>query len=269
MSDQWKTLLMGSQNKSMDQIPDEMLNLLNSLKNGVLNCLKSRVKAIYVYGSLTMDDFVPESSDIDFIVIVSELPGDAACLRKLHKHLARIEYGNILEGDYIPLSHLSPKGGSKSHYGYAGTFSCHVPGDMVSPDTLRAITQKSIVLYGPPPEDIVPGVEEKDLKEYMVDILYEYREEFKESDEPPSVLASEVLNMLRSYYAVVTGQVISKSEAASAALASLPDEWHPVIRAAAQVRHGKESEDTEAVLKENTGALAAYLVELVKEVSHS
>jgi predicted nucleotidyltransferase len=259
---------MGTQNSGMDQVPDEILSLLNSLKNGVLKCLKSRVKAIYVYGSLTMDDFVPESSDIDFMVIVTELPGDAACLRKLHERLASTTYGSILDGDYVPLSHLSPKGGLRSHYGYSGTFTCHVPGDMISPDTLRAITQKSIVLYGPPPKDIIPGVEERDLKEYMVDILYEYREEFRNSDEPPSVLASEVLNMLRSYYAVVTGQVISKSEAASAALASLPDEWHPVIKAAVQMRHGKESEDTTSVLKENTGGLAEFLAELVGQVSY-
>lgn len=248
----------------MNSIPDEISDLLKSLKNGILECLKSEVIAVYVYGSLTIDDFVPESSDIDFMVIVTTLPKDTTCLEKLHEWLAKThEYGKILEGDYIPLSHISCKGGSrtKTHYGYSRTFKYDIPGDMISPDTLVAITRESITLYGPPPEDIIPKVQEKDLKQYMVDLLHEYKEEFKEVDEPPLTLASEVLNMCRSWHAALTGQVISKSEAASIGVKSLPKEWHPLIQAAVQVRHGIKSLENAAILKEQVRNFAEFLAE--------
>jgi len=52
------------------QLPGDILLFLEHLKSGILKCLNSKVMAIYVYGSLVMGDFVPQTSHIDFIVIV-------------------------------------------------------------------------------------------------------------------------------------------------------------------------------------------------------
>ena len=136
------------------QLPGGILLLLEHMNNGILKCLNSKVMAIYVYGSLVMGDFVPQTSDIDFIVIVRTISqADAHYLKKLHDHLVQSHtYGRILEGDYIPLSHISLAGGSKTHVGYHETFSCDVPGDMISPDTLIAITEQSVTLHRPIPE---------------------------------------------------------------------------------------------------------------------
>lgn len=244
--------------------------LLQSLKEGILKCLKSGVVAIYVYGSLVMDDFVPHTSDIDFIVIVDTLTREEGrCLEKLHERLARTHvYGGILEGDYIPLSHLSPGGGIKTHYGYEKIFDYEVPGDMISPDTLVTIIEKSITVYGPPPADIIPPVTREDLNQYMVNLLQEYADEYEEGRErnlDPRGIASDVLNMYRSLHAHIAGTIISKSEAASTALEELPQEWSLLIQAAASVRSGQESSEDVKVLRRGVKNFARFVAEKVEQ----
>ncbi len=243
--------------------------LLQILKKGVLKCLKS-VVAIYVYGSYVMDDFVPHTSDIDFIVIVDTITREEGrCLEKLHERLARTHvYGRVLEGDYIPLSHLSPGGGIKTHYGYERTFDYEVPGDVISPDTLVAIIEKGITVYGPPPADIIPPVTKKDLNQYMVDLLQEYADEYEEGRNrnlDPREIASDVLNMYRSLHANKTGKIISKSEAASLALKELPQKWSLLIQAAVSVRSGQESSEDIEVLRGGVKDFAEFLAEKVNE----
>ena len=243
--------------------------LLQIFKKGILKCLKS-VVAIYVYGSYVMDDFVPHTSDIDFIVIVDTMTRqEGYCLKKLHERLARTHvYGRILEGDYIPLSHLSSLGGIKTHYGYEKTFEYEVPGDVISPDTLVTIVEKSITVYGPSPADIIPPVTRKDLKKYMVNLLQEYQDEYEEGRERNLDLreiASDVLNMYRSLHAHKTGKIISKSEAGSLALKELPQKWSLLVQAAVSVRVGQESSEDIEVLRGGVKDFAKFLAEKVNE----
>ncbi len=245
------------------KIPGSVLSLLENFKKGVPKCLKADVIAMYVYGSLVMNDFVSESSDIDFLVIVKAMRSESALrLENLHATLESHPYGKRLEGDYIPLSQLSLKGGSGTCCGYYDTFK-QVPGDMISPDTLMTILDSSITLYGPPPEEILPPVKEEDIKAYMAKTLPEYREEFINPKRyTPQELASEVLNMCRSYHAFLNGEIVSKSCAAAIALKELPERWHPLIEAALKVRSGSESPTHNNLLKEETGKFAEFLAEL-------
>ncbi|MBU7018620.1 MAG: DUF4111 domain-containing protein [Theionarchaea archaeon] len=248
---------------------DDISLFLDILKEGILKCLKS-VVAIYVYGSLVMDDFMPHTSDIDFIVIVDSMTRkEGRCLEKLHERLERTHvYGRILEGDYIPLSHLSPEGGIKTHYGYERVFDYKVPGDVISPDTLIAIMEKSITVYGPPPADIIPQVKREDLAQYMVNLLKEYADEYEEDREcylDPRDLASDVLNMCRSLHANRRGEIISKSEAASLALKEFPQEWSFLIQAAVSVRSGQGSSEDAEVLRRGVRNFAGFLTEKMEQ----
>lgn len=245
------------------QVPDEILHFLEKFRDGILECLGSTVIALYVYGSVVMGDFIPETSDIDFMVIVETLSQERGhCLEELHRTLVRThKYGRILEGDYIPLSHITPQGGLKTHYGYEKGFCYTMPGDVISPDTLVTIRENSITLYGPPPDSIIPRVPDEVLKEYMVDLLKEYTEELKECDRDLLELASDVLNMLRSWHAALTGQIVSKSKAASVALTVLPPCWHPLVQSALTVRSGGLLEDENGtILKKDAQSLAEFLV---------
>lgn len=252
--------------------PDGIGTLLMDLKEGVLECLKSSVIAIYVYGSVVMGDFVPQTSDIDFLVIVHALSAEEArCLETLHEWLAAIhEHGKRLEGDYLPLSQLTPRGGSGTCVGYYKAFDYRVSADVIALDTLAAISDKNYLLYGPHPAEVIPRVKEEDLKEYMVSLLSEYKEEFKgECHEDPGELALNVLNMSRAWYGALHGKIVSKSEAAFIAVELLPERWHPLIQAALEVRCGIVSSENEHILRKEIGDYAEFLANMGMEVHQS
>jgi hypothetical protein len=61
---------------------------------------------MYLYGSLSLGDFDPASSDIDFLVVTEhELPDETvAALDTMHARIAAsgLEWADTLEGSYIP-----------------------------------------------------------------------------------------------------------------------------------------------------------------------
>lgn len=98
----------------------------------------------------------------------------------------------------------------------------------------------------------------------MADLLQEYAEELKEADLPPLKCASNVLNICRSWHAALSGNILSKSEAAAVALRLLPKDWNFLIQSAVEVRSGLESPENAAILKEKTKYFAELLAEVVR-----
>src|SRR5687768_7159341 len=84
----------------------EVNALLHALLSDARKVLGERFVGMYLYGSLALGDFNPETSDIDFLVVTeSEVTGEA--LRALQEMHARVAAGTSkwaseLEGSYIP-----------------------------------------------------------------------------------------------------------------------------------------------------------------------
>ena len=89
----------------MTMPPPEVDALLRALLSGAQAILGSRLVGFYLDGSLAIGDFDPRSSDIDFVVVITEeMPDDVfRALRALHERLAQepSRWGRELEGSYI------------------------------------------------------------------------------------------------------------------------------------------------------------------------
>ena len=91
--------------------PHEDVNkLLHLLLTKVQAVLREKLVGFYLYGSLSLGDFDPEASDIDFLVVTTEeLSGELLDhLRDMHASIAAsgLRYANRLEGSYIPRAPL-------------------------------------------------------------------------------------------------------------------------------------------------------------------
>ncbi|MDA8346648.1 MAG: hypothetical protein M0Z66_14435 [Thermaerobacter sp.] len=118
---------------------------------------------LYVNGSLTMGDFHPASSDIDFLAVTSRPlnEGDLSGIAGVHADLARKPFGDRLEGSYAAAGRLRP-------WGIEGHLVSVEPGTQptlgpgaYSADNMWALRNTSVALMGAPPESIMPDVDEK------------------------------------------------------------------------------------------------------------
>src|SRR5438128_9317001 len=95
----------------MGPTPYEDVNtLLRLLLAKVQTVLREKLVGFYLYGSLSLGDFNPQSSDIDFLIVTTEeISGDLLEeLRDMHASIAAsgLRYADRLEGSYIPLAAL-------------------------------------------------------------------------------------------------------------------------------------------------------------------
>ncbi|MGX8796168.1 nucleotidyltransferase domain-containing protein [Fusibacter sp. JL298sf-3] len=85
-------------------ITSSVKEFLEIYKNEVLSTLMGKVDGIYIHGSIVLDEFIEESSDIDIVITLSEdcTSTDLDNLLNLHLKLnEQSEWGEKLECSYI------------------------------------------------------------------------------------------------------------------------------------------------------------------------
>lgn len=185
--------------------------------------LGAKLVAAYVHGSLALDAFDPEASDVDFLV-ATEGELDAATVERLaalHEQL-----GERLDGSYLPRDvarrfdparrmhpHIESRGGRLALDDHGGETIIY-----------RYVLRKcGITLFGPPPQELIDPVEPDELQAGVRSLL---REWWQDEDSGAWQWFHEaayrryaVLTMCRVRYTLAEADVVSKREAAEWALA--------------------------------------------------
>lgn len=232
---------------------------LSAFRHGLQTCLGQNLIAIYISGSLEQGDFEPASSDLDFLVVTREPPGprEASGLAALHRRLAAANsWGDRLEGGYAAQSRLRPWGieGSIAAIEPGVELRVEMPSDYTA-DNMAALRERSMTLYGPPPEQVMPAVDratfEAALREYLAELVAE-----PAATEPsPREIASWVLNIARCLFGLEAGRPCTKSEAAAWLAAQWPD-LAPALATALAVRRGAPAPEALDTLRAGFTALA-------------
>ncbi len=217
----------------------EIRRVLAELRDGVRSALGENLIAIYVNGSLTMGDFEPASSDLDFLVVVREAPvaEQIGRLEALHRRLAaESPWGARLEGEYAAQRQLRPSGieGPAITVEPEGRLTPDVQ-NMFTAENVMAMRGHGLVLYGPPPASVLPPVDRATLEAALRAYLGELLAPPRPDELSPGSLASRVLNVARCLYGLETGRPCSKVEAARW-LGGREPAVRPVLEAALAVR---------------------------------
>ncbi len=248
---------------------NEVLNLLLA---EVRNVLDDQFVGMYLYGSLSSGDFDPASSDIDFLVVTTDmLPEQTiANLEAMQQRIWKtgLKWADKLEGSYLPKAHLRRYEKSDVAYPTVNEHKFYVAphgSDWII--QRHIIREGGVVLAGPDPKSLIDPVEPDEIRRAVRGILQEW---WFPMLEDPSWLknhggeyhAFAILTMCRSLCALERGTVISKPVAAKWAQQELDGKWPRVIEQALAVRKGEEDFD----LSDEALELIRYTMERVNAI---
>jgi len=245
--------------------------MLGAFASGVSQALEDNFLALYVFGSYAAGDFVPESSDIDFLGIAHRPLNatEAARLAALHRRLAsNSPWGGRLEGGYAARHQIRDWGleGSIAAVEPGRDFVPSVPSDY-SADNMLALREHGRALVGPPPTDLIPPVSrqvlEGALRDYLADLLERPERAAPGSVASDAKLGEWLLNAARCLCGLRTGRVSTKAEAAVWLAGELPDLTPALETALAQRSNREAGRGTRARLLAAFAALRAAVPALL------
>lgn len=221
--------------------------ILGEIKKEFSAIIKDNLVGIYLHGSLAMGGFNPESSDIDFLVVVKEKLSlktkkkliDWTLQSAKHSPENRLEYSLLTLGQVKKFQYPTP---FELHYSNEWQEK-YRRGDFdwakqnFDPDLAAhfVITKKrGLVLTGKPINEIFPLIPEK---YYLDSIIKDFRwSEEKIIKGPDSgicrVPVYGVLNFCRALAYLQDKLITSKVEGGQWGLINLPEKYHKIIREA-------------------------------------
>ncbi len=235
---------------------EDVNEILGVLLQEIRDVLVDQFVGMYLHGSLAIGDFIPDTSDIDYLV-VTESKISARCLASLMTMHSRIgsldsKWSSELEGSYIPRDAVR-------RYNPA---DCRHP-RIERGETLRIESHDSdwviqrhiiyhhgVVIAGPPPKDLIDPVLPDDVRQAVLDLLWWWELQLDDTThiQGSGYRTYAILTMCRILYTLEYGTVATKPAAALWAEDSLGERWSNLIERALRWRSGKAIADLDEVM---------------------
>jgi predicted nucleotidyltransferase len=227
----------------------EVNEVLDLLLSHVREILASQFIGMYFYGSLSSGDFDPGGSDIDFLVVTTEMPSSETIgeLESMHDRLwaSGLEWASKLEGAYIPKDALRRYEPSAMKYPTINEARFYVDAHGSDWVIQRYIVREhGVVLAGPHPKSLIDPISPAEIRDAVLGILNDWW--FPMLDDPPWLSrhsaeyhAYAILTMCRALHALQHGTIVSKPAAAKWAQAELGEPWSQVIERSLAQRLGR------------------------------
>jgi hypothetical protein len=214
--------------------------------------LREKLVGFYLYGSLSLGNFDPMSSDVDFLIVTTEALSRQVLkgLRDMHANIASsgLPYANRLEGSYIPraaIRRYDPHNDFHPTIGNDWEFHVAQHGSRWVIER-QIVREYGVIVWGPSPRTLIDPISLRELQEAVCELLRDFWQAQLTGPEwlrPRHYQAFAVLTMCRALNTLSQGTVISKPEAASWACQTLDPKWRPVIERALIWRHQHERDD--------------------------
>ncbi|KPL60166.1 MULTISPECIES: aminoglycoside adenylyltransferase domain-containing protein [Bacillaceae] len=247
--------------KDLPQIVDKVLLEYINLFN---HYLPETLEGLYVHGSIALEAYVNDSSDIDFITVTKRRLSkeDSSALYRIHKTLQQKFQKPDMDGVYIVKDDIGKMDSSckdeNEMHAYFNNGELNF-GEYFNfnPITWYVMKHKGIRVVGPEILSSISGPSSQELCQYVLHNMNTYwvrrLHSFEESIEevkhyPTAMIDTEiewsVLGVLRQYYTLKEASIISKQAAGQYGLQELPEEWHSLIREAMNIRSGVQGVDS-------------------------
>lgn len=233
---------------------EEVNTILLFLLTNIQAILGPQLVGFYLYSSLSLGDFDPTSSDVDFLVVTAGEVSEELLeqLRAMHAAIASsgLPYAARLEGSYIPrqaLRRYDPDHARHPTIGVDWPFQVglHDSNWIIERHIVR---EHGVVVWGPGPQTLIDPVSPRELQAAVCQQLnnvWQSRLDDPEWLRPRDHQAFAVLTLCRALYTLQQGMVGSKPRAAAWAKEMYPG-WKPVIESAMSRRSQPEEDDLTA-----------------------
>lgn len=210
------------------------------------------VEALYLVGSVALDDFHPRSSDIDFVAITRKglSVTDFAAVKRAHARLGSWHRRPRFDGCYVTWRELSqdPCLSGRGAEVVDGTPEFPIANGR-SPVTWHTLASFGVTVRGPRREEIKIWTDQSTLRSWTHRTLEGYwgswhrRARLPWTREGlsclvPSGPVKSVLGVSRLHYTLTTGTITSKSAAGEYALRVFDKRWRSIVAECLRIRRG-------------------------------
>jgi Domain of unknown function (DUF4111) len=266
----------------MARVPRVVQSVLNDYLILFNKYLPNTIKGLYLHGSISLDAYVNNSSDIDFIAVTSRqmTSKDAESLYLVHKELALTYPKPEMDGVYIIQEEIGKLNTCDTNEFQENAY--YNNGELkfgeyfnFNPITWYLFKHKGISVMGTDTASFDVTISIHQLSSYVLSNMNSYwtgrTRGLENSIEdvmnyPTEIIDNEiewsVLGLLRQYYTLREYGITSKQEAGQYGLQHLHDEWHHIIREAMNIREGLKVSlfNSEEERIKHTLGFAKYLI---------
>lgn len=230
------------------RIPVPVLSILENYAALAEQECPGLIRAFYVVGSVALDGYDEQFSDIDFVAVISHpvSPTDMEALEHLHETVHRKFPKSKLSGSYLQWDDLGKFEEDIQPHPYYQDDRLHATGHFeINSVTWWILKNHGVTMWGPEPKDLPFTVDWDVLLANMRENLNSYWLGWTQQPRAFLVLLSDwgvqwtVLGVLRQYYTFRENSIVTKLDAAKYARNNFPDRWQPLIEEAIHIREGR------------------------------
>lgn len=234
----------------------EINELLSDFTSSAKEILRENLVGLYLSGSLTYGDFVPERSDIDLEVVVRQPLGESELnsIEQLHRDLnnRHAAWKNRLECSYVPIelmTEIMPPKTPRPWWGFDRLYR-GAPAGHEWIINHYFLSRHGIALEGPDFNTLIPHLDVSEVRKASARDLFK---EWEPKINDPEWLSNShyqsylVLNLCRILRTVVGGEPGSKKIAAEWTRATYP-QWDDLIVEAEEWGYGKQMKRDDEVI---------------------
>lgn len=230
-------------------LPDPVQQVVTRYLDAADAARPGLVEALYLVGSVVLDDFQASTSDVDFVAVTTQ-PSDAETVDALEAAHAEVRAAAGLpafEGCYVTFDELrvSPSLAAPGLFHHDGKLQTGP--NMRTPIEWTTLARHGLALRGPAPATIGVHTDSAELAAWTVSNLDDYWTPWVQRSRDPDTqtamalltdwgVAWGVLGVSRLHYTLATGQITSKTGAGHHALNAFDSRWHPILTEALRCR---------------------------------
>ena len=238
----------------MSKLPKIVEVVLGEYQEMMNAYIPNMVEGLYLHGSIALEAFEADKSDIDFITVMNRrfTIDEADILSKIHKSIAGKYKTPEMDGVYIVWEDFGKMKNDDQNYFYYNSGKLdYGPYFNFNPVTWTLLAKKGIKIEGPSvpefeleiPVQQLQAYVSRNMNIYWVDRIHRLESSFDELlklsvEEIQMEVEWMVLGLLRQYYTLMECDIISKKEAGEYGLRSMPKEYHKIIKEALNARTG-------------------------------
>lgn len=207
------------------------------------------VDGIYLIGSLPMNDFYFNKSDIDFLVFCKKLPDEKTVtqLKHIHRTIEKRYATPDLSGSYLTIDSIQtdkPENIKTLTYHEGtmryGTFE-------MAPISLSELKSNALTIFGQKAETLQFDIKKDYVNQFLYNNINSYWTKWLDKHSSffnrklfllffPRLTEWSVLGVARQLCTFQTGKIVSKTQAGFYCLQQLPDKFRPIINEALKIR---------------------------------
>lgn len=232
-----------------DSLPSPVDKIVKQFAEKICSIQPDFVEGIYLTGSLPLNDFYSNKSDIDFLVLCKEFPNEkmALQLKHIHKTIEKQYPKPDLSGCYLTFKNIQTDRPEKEKVLSYHEKKMRYQDFEMAPISLSELKTNAFTIIGPQANSIPINISRQKLNEFLYENINTYWTRWIKRHSSifhskiillafPRFTEWSVLGIARQYYTLQTGKITSKTDAGHYCQKHLPEKFHPIIKEAIQIR---------------------------------